>query len=87
MNSKFKVAFGNINPKNLIIWLELQKLLGVDTIGIYDQNVANPAMKVLRTYVDEGLVELWKSDYIPHGPKQYLLHGSPVSSITLILEL
>ena len=56
----------------------------MDEVGIYDQNVAPPAMEVLKFYADQGLVDLRKSNYIPEGHKQYLLHGSPVSFFLFI---
>lgn len=85
-----QVAFGNLDPLRLVEWFELQRLLGVELIGVYaSPTVGRPAMDVFRRYaaVDDGLVDLRVTNYI--GPtssaafnvmtsNQHLLQGSPV---------
>ena len=87
-----QVAYGDLDPVRLIEWFELQRLLGVQLIGVYvgGPSVSQRAIDVFRWYADDGLVELRYSDYIgPAGgdevdrswiniTNQYLLHGSPV---------
>ncbi|ESO02360.1 hypothetical protein HELRODRAFT_188674 [Helobdella robusta] len=73
-----QIGYGAIDPVHLVEWMELQKILGVDVIGFYDMEIDEPAMAVLKHYAEEGLVDLRRSDYIPNGPQQYMLHGSPV---------
>lgn len=73
------VSFGNLDPLRLVEWLELQRLLGVELIGIYNFNISGPAIDVLRHYAAvDGLVELWTAGYIPNGPEQNILQCTPV---------
>jgi len=85
-----QVAFGDLSPVRLVEWFELQRLLGVELIGVYAApTVSERALDVFRRYAaaDDGLVELRWTNYM--GPvtseqfnvsnsNQYLLLGSPV---------
>jgi hypothetical protein len=81
-----QVSYGSLNALKLIEWLELQRILGVEMIAIYNMSITDgPVGDVLRYYsqtISDGLsepfVDLRRSDYIRDGPQQYLLHGSPV---------
>lgn len=73
-----QVAYDSVNAYRLIEWLELQWILGVRNVGIYSLSLDKETIDTLRPYVKEGFVELRKTDYIEHGPQQYLLQGSPV---------
>lgn len=73
-----QVAFDNINTYRLTEWLELQWILGVRHVGIYSLSLDRETVDALQPYVKEGYVDLRKTDYIEHGPQQYLLQGSPV---------
>jgi hypothetical protein len=56
-----KVAYGDVNPARLVEWFELQRLLGVELVGVYaSEIVGQPAMDVFRRYADsdDGLVDL-----------------------------
>lgn len=75
-----QVSYGQLDPHRLIEWFELQRILGVSRIGVYDMSVeAGLGLEVLRHYAREGFIELRKTDALPvPGRSQYLLHGSPV---------
>ena len=61
------VAYNHVEPLRLIEWLEMQRLLGVSKVGVYDFNLDKTSVDLLRHYVAEGLVELHKSNYILDG--------------------
>ena len=46
--------------------MELQRLFGVTTVGVYDDVVDNATLDVLRHYDDEGFVDL-RTMYNPPG--------------------
>lgn len=73
-----QVAFDKLDPYRLTEWLELQWLLGVRRVGVYNMNLDRESVQVLAHYAKDGYVDLRRSDYIEHGPEQHLLHGSPV---------
>lgn len=73
-----QVSFGHIDPVRIIEWIELQKILGVSLIGIYDLKLSEASLNVLRHYSDEGLVDLRKTEPIYDDLDHYLLQGSPV---------
>lgn len=66
-----------VNPLRLIEWLEMQRLLGVELVGIHLFNVTGPALDVFLKYAAEGFVDLWMSAYIPDGDREDQLHASP----------
>jgi len=72
------VAFGSLDARFLIEWIEMQRLLGVQLIVIYNLNVNGSGLDVLRRYDDEGFVELWTTSYLPDGPMHNILHSTPV---------
>ena len=63
------VAFNHLDRYRLIEWLEMQRLLGVSQIGVYDFNLDKTSLDLLRHYVADGLVELRKSNHISDGKK------------------
>ena len=68
------VSYGNINPYRIIEWLEIQKIMGVNLIRVYDLYLSEPALKVLRHYQQEGFVQVRKMDRpYPHEPPKHIL--------------
>ena len=70
-----QVAFGHVDVHRMIEWIELQRLLGVSKIVVYElvgsvHSLANESVAVLQHYAAEGFVELRKTEFIPDGPKQ-----------------
>ncbi|XP_050398560.1 uncharacterized protein LOC126816285 isoform X1 [Patella vulgata] len=54
-----KVAYGHLlKPSRLIEWFEMQKMLGVDKILVFDLACGDDIKTVFRHYVDEGLLEV-----------------------------
>ncbi|KAL8582120.1 hypothetical protein ACOMHN_004040 [Nucella lapillus] len=52
-----KVLFGHeLDPRRLVEWFEMQRLLGVDKIVLFDLNHSAKMDKVLRYYVKSGLL-------------------------------
>ncbi len=54
--------FGHVDPHNLVEWLELQKLLGVDKVIMYNDSVSEETSKVVRHYSEEGYVVIRQMD-------------------------
>lgn len=50
------VSYGDVPPARLIEWVELNRILGVGEINIYNSSLANTSMQVLQSYVEEGIV-------------------------------
>lgn len=89
-----QVAFGDLSPVRVVEWFELQRILGVELIGVYAApTISERTLDVLRRYAagSDGFVELRSTEYIGpitsnngghpfnvSGSNQYLLHGSPV---------
>jgi hypothetical protein len=46
------VSYGNIDRTRLIEWLEMQRILGVDLVVVYNHSLSGPAAAVLRSYTD-----------------------------------
>ena len=70
-----QAAFGHVDVHRMIEWMELQRLLGVSKIVVYElfgsvHSLVNKSLTVLRHYAAEGFVELRKTDFIPDGPNQ-----------------
>jgi len=72
-----QVAFNNREPVKLIEWLEIQKLLGVSLVGIYNMNLVQPSLSISQKYAEEGFVDLRYSDDKGFS-KEILLHGLAV---------
>lgn len=75
-----QASYGLLDWHRIVEWIELQRILGVSRVGVYDHDLApGPGLRVLRRYDAEGMVELRKSDPLPiPGKQQLLLHGTPV---------
>src|SRR6218665_2560245 len=58
------VAFGNINPYRLIEWAEMQKILGVGLVGIYDLFIGEAGRNVSGHFANEGFFDYRKTDMI-----------------------
>lgn len=68
------VSYGPLDPFRIIEWLEVQRLMGVKRVAVYDLYLASPALRVLRAYEAEGFVELRKIDRIfPRERHRHLL--------------
>ena len=46
------------NPYEMVEWVEMQKILGIDKISLYIQAVGSEVMKVLQYYSKEGNVDI-----------------------------
>jgi len=81
-----QVGYGKLNAPRMVEWFELQRLLGVDMIGVYNMSIVDgDGADVLRYYsqttvnnYNESFVDLRRSDRITDEQKHFLLHGSPV---------
>lgn len=58
------VAFGDLDPYRVIEWTEMQRILGVSLITVYDLSIGEAGRQVLRHYANEQFVDLRKTDYI-----------------------
>lgn len=68
------VSYGALDPFRIIEWLEVQRLMGVKRVAVYDLYLASPALEVLRAYEAEGFVELRKIDRVfPRERHRHLL--------------
>ncbi|XP_076452505.1 uncharacterized protein LOC143288103 [Babylonia areolata] len=54
-----KIAYGlRLDPNKLVEWFEMQRLLGVDRIQLFDLNNTDIVHKVFKHYQDSGLLDL-----------------------------
>ena len=54
-----KVAYGEaLNPHKLVEWVEVQRLLGVDRIQLFESNNNEEVYRVLNHYKQTGLIDL-----------------------------
>ena len=65
-----QAAYDRLDALRLVEWFELQRLLGVSTVFVYDYNLDGSSLDVLRHYVGDGLVELRKTDKIAADGEQ-----------------
>ena len=65
-----QIAYNHLEPLRIIEWLEMQRLLGVSKVSVYDFNLDKTSVDLLCHYVADGLVELRKSNHIPDGKDQ-----------------
>lgn len=74
------VSYYDLKPDRLVEWLEMQKILGVSRVFIYNNSVTGEANRVLSAYRDEGFVVVRHSFSFVHDPDEKLihLHMSPV---------
>lgn len=74
------VSYYKLNPSNLIEWLEMQKILGVNKVFIYNNSIEGEANQILSMYRGEGFVEVRHSFAFLDGSDEKLihLHMSPV---------
>jgi len=60
-----QAAFGNLDRRRLVEWFELQRLLGVSSIGVYTTLATHPdTRKTLAQYGRTPLVTLRTIDYL-----------------------
>ena len=52
------IAFGQLKPDELIEWFELNRMFGVAEFNIYNSTLTSHADKVLRYYVNKGVLNL-----------------------------
>lgn len=74
------VSYYDLEPRRLVEWLEMQRILGVSRVFIYNNSVTGEANRVLAFYRDEGFVVVRQSFSFLHGQDEKLihLHMSPV---------
>ena len=77
-----QAAYGlRLDPNRLIEWLEVQKLLGVNLVGIYILSASDSVVDVFKHYVAEGFVEVREMSYIYSSvndpEKEFWLHLTP----------
>jgi len=76
-----QAVYKTLDPYRLIEWLEVQKLFGVNFVGIYVLSASEPTLKILNYYSNTGFVELHKINYIYAAGKdvgkEYWLHLTP----------
>lgn len=59
------VSYGNLNPYHLIEWLEIQRMLGVELLSVYDVYLGSEARKVFQHYAEnDHFVQIRKLDRI-----------------------
>ena len=52
------IMFGCIDPVRVVEWLEIQKILGVDRVFLYNNSVCGETTEILMPYVQQGFVEV-----------------------------
>ncbi len=53
------VAYEQIDPKRIIEWVEMNKILGVTEINIYDSNVDRESRRIFEFYEKEKIVKIF----------------------------
>ena len=53
-----KVSFGSPDAVRLVEWIEMNRILGVERIYMYNTSISGPTNDVLRHYVSQGYVDL-----------------------------
>ena len=72
-------SYGHIDPRLIIEWMQMQKILGVGLVVVYDISLSVTTRKLLEQYVHDGFVDLRKTDGFDSTQSQhYVLHSSPV---------
>ena len=60
-----QAVFGKLDPRRLVEWFEMQRLLGVSIVGVYSTPLTHPdTLKVLDHYANTSLAELRTISYI-----------------------
>ena len=52
------VAYNRIDPKRIIEWVELNKILGITEINIYNSNLVSDTLAILEHYQKEGIIKI-----------------------------
>ena len=52
------VAYNSIDPARIIEWVELNRILGVTEINIYNSNLMSDTLAVLKYFENEGIVKI-----------------------------
>lgn len=59
------VSYGNLDPYHLIEWLELQRMLGVEFLSVYNLYLGSEALKAFQHYAEsDKFVQMRKMDKI-----------------------
>ena len=58
-----KVIYGSPDPIRLVEWIELNKMLGADSIYMYNTSVYGPVNKVLEYYAKKGYITLYQHPF------------------------
>ena len=74
------VSYWMIEPYKIVEWMELQRLLGVDRIVVYNNSLAHQSLKVLEHYAKTDYLDLRQSHNFlsDRGEQTFHLHMSPV---------
>jgi len=60
-----QATFGKVDPRRLVEWFEMQRLLGVSSVGVYSTPLTHPdTRKILAHYAHTSLAELRTISYI-----------------------
>ena len=54
-------AYGKLNPRRLVEWIEFNKILGVSEFNVYNSSVNSAALKVFEYYRNESVVRVFQS--------------------------
>ncbi|CAH1798794.1 unnamed protein product [Owenia fusiformis] len=66
--------YGRIPPRKLIETLEMYRVLGVEKVLIYNEDISGDLMPILKEYVNEGYVELLNWNIRKYKPRRRKLH-------------
>lgn len=72
-----KVLYSQPDPVRLVEWIELNLMLGVDTIYMYNSSVEGPSNAVLRYYVTRGVIRLTQHNFPQHVSTAISGHSFP----------
>ena len=57
-------VYGALDPYRIIEWMELQKILGINFVGVSVFSSTNLTVKVFKHYIDEGFLDIRKTNPI-----------------------
>uniref|UniRef100_A0A0B7APZ7 Glycosyltransferase family 92 protein n=1 Tax=Arion vulgaris TaxID=1028688 RepID=A0A0B7APZ7_9EUPU len=76
-----KIAYsGGLDPEKVIEWFELQRILGVDKVLIYDLGNPESLNRVFRYYQEIGILDLQPYE-LPGGPPNRTMIGKDIGTM------
>ena len=74
------ISYSHLDARKLVEWLEMQKILGISRVFIYNHSISADSGHVLKSYVQDNYVVLRQShSFIADSREKYThLHMSPV---------